>query len=148
MKRSLYRNFDCYRNLPADFDNTPKLPVPMEIETVETPRSSLLKAIYAVDPLTRLPTGDIACYVSSETSPQVKQFILDNIMVDTSRASLPPAPAGMSDDELAEYSRRDGESTMDYANRMSNYARSLAGVVQQASRRKESVKESVEPKTE
>lgn len=59
----------------------------------------LLNAIYAIDPVTNLPTGDIACYLSPNTSPEVKQFIMDNLMIDVS-GSAAPRSADMSDEDL------------------------------------------------
>lgn len=95
--------------------------------------SSLLSAIYSLDPITNAPTGDIACYVSDKTSPDVKRFILENLMRDVSSDAM-PAVSGLSDDEILTYQRGRDESRDAYALRLSEYARMNAKIVEDAKR--------------
>ena len=120
MKRELAKYFSCYRNVPEDVVGKPcvRLVEPNPEVEGESPERSILRAIYAKDPITGLPSGDIAAYVSSKTSPEVKQFILNNIMIDTSSARTPVIPDGISDEEALIFSRKDGESVSDYRQRV------------------------------
>lgn len=116
MKKSLY----SYLGLPApkqvDLDSIKQF----EVESSDSSKA-ILKAIYALDPVTKLPTGDIMCYMSSATPPEVKQYIIDNIMVDTSSKRLPSLPEGLDDDTAFALERRVGESADSYRTRISNY---------------------------
>lgn len=105
---------------------------PLSMNTDESLRSPLLEAIYACDPITGLPSGDITCYVSSNTSPEVKKYILDNIMIDLSVAKLPSAPVGLDDDTVASLTRSVGESSFDYASRVSNFMEDQVNYLRQA----------------
>lgn len=120
MNRELAKYFSCYRNVPADVVGQPcvRLIEPNPEVEGESSEKSILRAIYATDPVTGLPSGDIAAYVSSKTSPEVKQYILNNIMIDTSSARTPVIPDGISDDEAIIYSRQDGESLNAYRERV------------------------------
>lgn len=95
--------------------------------------TSLLSAIYSIDPITNAPNGDIACYVSDKTSPDVKRFILENLMRDVSSDAM-PAVSGLSDDEILTYQRGRDESRDAYALRLSEYARMNAKIVEDAKR--------------
>lgn len=95
--------------------------------------TSLLSAIYSLDPITHAPTGDIACYVSDKTSSDVKRFILENLMRDVSSDAM-PAVSGLSDDEILTYQRGRDESRDAYASRLSEYARMNAKIVEDAKR--------------
>lgn len=66
------------------------------VEDTNTEKS-LLDAIYAIDPVTKFPTGDIAMFLSDKTSPEVKQYIVSVLMGDTSSAALPPLPDGLDE---------------------------------------------------
>lgn len=95
--------------------------------------TSLLSAIYSLDPITNAPTGDIACYVSDKTSSDVKRYILENLMRDVSSDAM-PAVSGLSDDEILTYQRGRDESRDAYAFRLSEYARMNAKIVEDAKR--------------
>lgn len=101
-----------------------EIPDNSELVVDSNPRKAILEAIYAVDPVSRFPSGDIAAYVSDKTSPEVKNWILSNIMLDTSSVRNVAAPDGVSDDVIESLMRRDGESSLDYAQRVSDYYQS------------------------
>lgn len=86
-------------------------------------KNNLLEAIYALDPITKLPTGDIACYLSPNTSPEVKQFVLENIMMDTSSAAMPSIPDGIDDDTAFALTRQQGENIDSYLERLNTYTK-------------------------
>lgn len=92
-------------------------------ENIESKDSSqaVLQAIYSLDPVTRLPTGDIMCYLASTTPPEIKQYILDNIMIDTSSQKLPSLPEGLDEDTAFALERRIDETADSYRSRISDY---------------------------
>lgn len=78
--------------------------------------NDLFDVIYGLDPDTKLPKGDILMYVSARTSPEVRQFILDNLMSPNNVRNT--VPAG-NDDLILELTRGKDESSQDYALRVS-----------------------------
>lgn len=117
MKKENYKSFDYARRYDPVRSKCPVQEVNVDEENV-VPKDSLLHTIYAPDPRTGLPTGDITYMVSDKVNPQVKQFILDNLMMDTSSAKTPSVPDGISDDALFELSRGHNESLADYVGRL------------------------------
>lgn len=81
----------------------------------------ILQAIYALDPVTRLPTGDIMCYMSPNTPPEIKQYIMDSIMIDTSSQALPPLPDGLDEDTAFALERKVGENVDVYRERINQF---------------------------
>lgn len=82
------------------------------------PQDSLLKLVYSLDERTLCPSGDLQYFVNSKANPEVKKFILDNLMMDVSGSSKPSLPDGMSDDDIFALSRQSGESLEAYVERM------------------------------
>lgn len=80
-----------------------------------------MQAIYALDPVTRLPTGDIMCYMSPNTPPEIKQYIMDSIMIDTSSQALPPLPDGLDEDTAFALERKVGENVDVYRERINQF---------------------------
>ena len=78
---------------------------------------SLFAAIFTVNPLTKLPDGDLAIFMSEKTSPEVRMFIEQNLLRDVGEGESVQA-ADMSDDEIVRYSRKHGESVGDYRQRI------------------------------
>lgn len=106
------------------------IPLPKEIdpstikdEVVEDsdPNKAILEAVYALDPVTRLPTGDIMCYLSSTTPPELKEYIMSNLMVDTSSQALPSLPEGLDDDTAFALARKNTESLDAYRQRITQF---------------------------
>ena len=135
MKRNLAKFFNSFQRVADDVNAViPNVPAVERVESEKgSAQNSLLSAIYAKDSLTGFPTGDIAMYVSKNTSPEVKKYILDNIMIDTSSAANSPAPSGMSDDEISMFSRSDGETREAYTQRMQSIFTQMSDVVKSAS---------------
>lgn len=95
--------------------------IPSDVVSNNDPAQAVLKAIYSRDPITDAPNGDIACYVSSETSPEVKKWILDNLMCDMTKQALPSAPKGVSDEVITSLMRNANESQSSYVSRVNDY---------------------------
>lgn len=77
----------------------------------------LFDKIFAVNPVTNLPDGDIAVFMSENTSPEIKAFIQSQLMTPNGQQS-DTSFAGLSDDDLSVLSRGADESLTAYASRM------------------------------
>lgn len=80
--------------------------------------SELFSFIYAPDPMTKLPTGDLQMFMSKDTNPEIRDFIQRNLMQPT---STPPTDVKLSDDDIKALSRAPGESRSSYAARVRSY---------------------------
>ena len=123
MRKDAYKRIDALSNFNDELIE--KLSAPIEDEKVEEsslkPADSLLQLVYKRDERTGLPTGDLNYLVSDKANPEVKQFILDNLMQDVSSAKNVSAPAGLSADDVLALSRNAGESVADYAARLNQF---------------------------
>lgn len=80
---------------------------------------SLFDLVFSVNPKTRLPDGDLAVYMSANTSPDVKRFIemqLHNPSNSSGDVSFGDY-GEISDDDIAYFTRSRNESVADYRNR-------------------------------
>lgn len=122
MKKELVYLFDCYRNLK----NIESMPVVQpEVEKVEVPASAtdaLIKVIYALDPVSKLPTGDLGYYVSDKANPEIKEFILKNLYFDTSSAANVSVPDGIDSSLALDLMRNKNETPEQYQERLNNFA--------------------------
>ena len=80
----------------------------------------ILKEIFSVDPVSGLPKGDLAYYLSPDGNPQVKQW-LETCLLKPRAISVGSSIAGVTDELLIEYSRNSGESISAYAERLKGY---------------------------
>lgn len=91
-------------------------------QVVPSPESQfdiILNEIFSVDPVSGLPKGDVAYYLSDNGNPQVRDWIKNNLLQP--RAVLTGAdPQRVSDDLIAEFSRGADESNEAYAMRLSS----------------------------
>ena len=83
-----------------------------------TDAERLFMTIYSVNPRTHLPDGDIAMFMSSNTAPEIRDFIAKNLMQDYGAQVDGAKYDGIDDDTLAMYTRNQGESYQDYRDRM------------------------------
>lgn len=119
-----------YRNVNIDYDcrfellesGEKVLPQEKKVEVVQTPFDSLIKTIYAPDERTGLPTGDLTYYVSDSVNPEIKEFILKNLLVDTSGAANPTVPEGIDMDTAVLLSRKRDETAEQYRERLNQFA--------------------------
>lgn len=120
MRKDAYKRIDALSTFNDELIEV--LSAPIEDEKVEEsslkPADSLLSLVYKRDERTGLPTGDLSYLVSDKANPEVKQFILDNLMQDVSAAKNVSAPAGLSADDVLALSRNSGESIADYVARL------------------------------
>ena len=80
----------------------------------------ILQQIYASDPVTRLPSSDIMCFLSSDTPQEVRLFIQQNLMSPVTAEKV-----GLSSDmdsaDIAELTRGVDEDSHTYASRVSAF---------------------------
>lgn len=90
----------------------------------------LLDYIYAYDSKLGYPHGDLAVFLGDDANAQVKQYIQQNLMQDNTeeraQLSLPNEVLNkfgsvITDDDIADFSRNDGESRIEYAERLRSY---------------------------
>lgn len=122
-KQTLYKEeYMHYFGVPVpDADFVPEKPKREVVETSSDGAQGVLQAIYAFDPVTRLPTGDIMCYMASTTPPELKEYILNNLMIDTSSQALPKLPDGIDEDTAFSLERHIDESLDSYRGRVQAY---------------------------
>ena len=113
-------------------DNSP------EVKEVVNPVDSFLKLVYADDPISKLPTGDLCYMASDKANPEVKAWVLANLQMDTSSAQNLKAPSGLSDDDIIELTRHPNETVEDYANRVNVFMSNNKRLVEDAIRRTKS----------
>ena len=75
-------NYDKLCEETIDLDDSPRM---------RGDENDLLDVIYCLDSDTKLPKGDILMYISAKTSPEVRQFILDNLMSPNNVRNTVPA---------------------------------------------------------
>lgn len=79
----------------------------------------VLDEIFAVDPESGLPKGDIQYWLSSEGNPQIKQWLENNLLKPRSKSSG-TSIEGVTDDMIVEMSRKAGESADEYSTRLAS----------------------------
>lgn len=117
MDKSLAKYFGLYKNIKTDFFYVP--PVEENVESVDDLKP-LLDEIFSCDPVTGMPRGDIAYFLSKDGNPQVKAFIESVLFAQRSDIGMND-PSKIDDDLIVEYSRKDNESVADYAKRLSQF---------------------------
>lgn len=115
MNKSEYIKFSQYVGL----DNDPCLiPDPAPIMS-ESDFDRILNEIFSVDPVSGLPMSDIQYYLSPNGNPQVREWLMNNLLKPRS-ASSGRSLDGVTDDMIHEFSRGVDESLDDYASRLNN----------------------------
>lgn len=102
----------------------PSLVIDKPVDVKDTD-SALFDAIYSTDPVSGLPNGDIAVFLSEKTNPQVRLFIEQKLM--SPRSENPGLSleqeiinkfGAMSDDDISYFSRNHGESPEEFQDRI------------------------------
>ena len=73
----IMNGFRIYNGL-GDIDYCPLLPCPSVETEVRDKNQDILDLIFAVDPVTLLPIGSLAMYMSDKTNKEVVEFIEDS----------------------------------------------------------------------
>lgn len=82
------------------------------------PKQDIFDRIFSVDPRTKLPSGDIALFMTQNTSPEVRDFIQQNLMRPVNADTDAGKYDGLDDDIIALYTRGADEDIYDYRDRM------------------------------
>lgn len=113
MKRDSFRNHSMIMALDNDPCIIPDEPFVDDNSEI----ANVLKEIFAVDDRTGLPQGEIAYYLSPDGNPQIKEWLLNNLM-RTRSFSVGGTDYDVTDDMLEEFSRQPNESLGDYRKRI------------------------------
>lgn len=114
MERKLAKYFSFYKGIKTDAENHYE---PIDSLLQESDLKPILDEIFAVDPRSGMPKGDIQYFLSKDGNPQVKAFIESQLFAK--RESVPQYdPEQYSDDLLYEFSRKDNETVAQYAKRI------------------------------
>lgn len=105
-----------------DVDFPQHKPVDPEDEK-KSPDDIIFDEIFSVDPITLLPDGDIACFMSENTSDSVRSFISQNLLRENGSLSDTTKFEGLSDDVIAEFTRGGDETIESYRSRLVDYVR-------------------------
>lgn len=116
MKKNLYKYFGLCQHF-IDRTNVPEVPE-VEPDVIETPLKAVLDEIFAVDPRSGFPKGDIAYFLSKDGNPEVKAWLESNLLQP--RRQVSATPEGVTDEVIAEFSRQPGEEPLDYAARLAS----------------------------
>ena len=115
MDRNLYQGMSCYKQLCTNesvfIKETP------EFKYSDSDLDRIIREIFSIDENTGLPIGDIAYYMSPNGNPQVKDWIMNNLLKPSGRINS-SVPDGVDDDVMAEFARGKEESVFDYASRL------------------------------
>lgn len=113
MKKELAKYLSNFQGV--DIDNPIKLVDP-EPDFEDSNLKQVLDEIFAVDPISGLPKGDIQYWLSNDGNPQVKQWLEANLLQP--RVVSGSNVKDVTDDVIAEMSRRPDESVSDYESRL------------------------------
>lgn len=116
MKKSLAKKFAQCERMDTTIEVVHEAP---KFEYDDSQLKQVLDEIFAVDPVSGFPKGDIQYFLSKDGNPQVKAWLESNLLQPraTSRGS---SLEGVTDDMIAEFSRQPGESTVSYAARLAS----------------------------
>lgn len=114
MKKELAKYFAQYSGL--DLSIEPDVIVEV-VDTVRTDLDFVLDEIFAPDPVSGLPRGDIQYYLSSDGNPEVKAWLERNLLAPRAK-SVGSSIEGVTDDLIHEMNRGSDESFEDYVSRL------------------------------
>lgn len=109
--------FNLFRQL-EEKDYT-VISVPEVVVEDASAENSLFDMMFSVNPLTKLPQGDVSLYLSDKTSPDVKRFIeMQLLSPNNISADAAAEYSSLSDDDIAEFTRGSFESISSYRTRV------------------------------
>lgn len=98
-------------------------------EKVASETDALLDLIFGVDPVSGVPHNDLGYFLNDKSNVEIRNFIQQNLLQDRggdTPSSLPDSITNqfksvIGDDDIAKYSRNDGETSEAYAMRLRGY---------------------------
>lgn len=115
MKRSLAKYLSHFEGVDINIQ-TIKIEIP-DAEVDDSKLRAVFNEIFAVDPISGFPRGDIQYFMSEDANPVVKQWLLDNLLSPRAKQTG-SSIEGVTDDMIVEMSRKDGESVGAYQHRL------------------------------
>ena len=116
MKKILAKKFAQCEHMDTSIKAVIEVP---KFEYDDSQLKQVLDEIFAVDPVSGFPKGDIQYFLSKDGNPQVKAW-LDSNLLQPRAVSSGSSVEGVTDDMIAEFSRQPGESTVSYAARLAS----------------------------
>lgn len=116
MKKELYNKFACFAGVDDSISSASQ---DAEYVPDESEIMNVLKEIFAVDPVSGAPLGDIAYFLSPNGNPTIKAWLTNNLLKPRFGAQM--RDDNISDDMLVEFSRNADENIDDYAARLAGY---------------------------
>lgn len=113
MNKELAKYKSEYQGIDIHYVNKTKDP---DYKKDDSELQAILDEIFAVDPVSGFPRGDIAYYLSKDGNPQVKQWIEAHLLQP--RMTGNQTLKDVSDDLIVEMSRQRDESVEDYQSRL------------------------------
>lgn len=116
MNRNLAKYLSVYSEIDTTLVDKYQIPEPPHDDSE---LMKVLNEIFSVDPVSGFPRGDISYFLSPEGNPQVKAWLEQNLLqprVKDSGTSI----EGVTDDMIAEMSRKSDESVSDYQSRLTS----------------------------
>ena len=114
MDKSTALDFAEYKGLCLDVP----YPWPVEPEVlIDSALKEVLDEIFSVDSVTGNPRGDIQYFMSKDGNPQVKAWLESNLL-QPRRENPSYDGIDVTDDLLAEFSRKSGENFEHYVSRL------------------------------
>ena len=117
MNRKIAKRFPQYMYLNLDEEKMSYVMNQVEDVKHDSELDAVLKEIFSVDDVSGFPKGDIQYFLSKDGNPQVKAWLESNLLSPRAKQSGADS-SQVSDDLIAEMSRRDGETSDDYRSRL------------------------------
>lgn len=118
MNRSQLLNHSYYRAITCPIVNVSIAPAP-----VSSDNSDITKVIYTYDKEQGVIHGDLAMYMSNDTRPELRQFIVNNLLGRVE--SVGKIPNGLSDSDVENLSLRSDDTIDSYTSRVRTYLDSI-----------------------
>lgn len=133
MKKELAKYLAIAQGLDLSFHPGP-CPIDEPDGVQKNDLDNILSEIFAPDPITGAPKGDIAYYLSPDGNPMIKQWLENNLLAPRGVKS---SNGQYDDDTIAEYSRCADESVDAYRERIIGYIDENRAIIAKALETKE-----------
>lgn len=105
----------------------------LPVQESKDPNESFIRLVYTIDERTKLPIGDIHYLVTDDVNPALKEYVIKNLLFDTSGIANPPLPEGVPDDVAVALARDSREDTPTYIHRLNRFYDSNVDVMKRVS---------------
>lgn len=86
----------------------------------------ILKDIFRINPATGLPEGDLAVFLSENTSPDVRDYVQRNLLNENPNIVADSSGLhGLDDDTIIELTRGANETSVSYSTRVFEYLKGV-----------------------